>query len=228
MHTHPLLLGAMALFPLAPAAAHAGPFAGPFAEPFGGVGIVADDRLDDVRGGFLLPNGMDIGLGITVDTLIDGRPALSTVLTIDNASNLTIYTGGDMQRQAAATELLVPGPNGPSLVRITQDASPSSGISGRQPIAILPNGAPVPTQWGAVQLTQSDTQSTVFLVGDGLELRHMIGTVTGALVANTGSDRVIDTRVTVDVDIRHSAIPTGAMMLRLDAVLAGAATRGAY
>lgn len=214
----PLLLGAVAFLSFVPAA-HAG---------YDGRRTAPDDRLDAVRGGFLLPNGMDIGLGITVDTLIDGRPALSTVLTIDNASHLTIFTGGDMQQQSSTTGILVAGPNGPSLVRITQDASPASGISGRQPVAVLPNGAPVQTPWGAVQLAQSDGQATVLLIGDGLELRHMIGTATGALVANTVSDRVIDTMVTVDLDIRHSAIPTGAMMLRLDTLLAGAAARGAY
>lgn len=219
MRALPLPLGAMALLFFASAVAHA--------EPFARARMVADGQLDEVRGGFLLPNGMDINLGLTVDTMIDGRPVLSTVMTIDNASHLTIYTGGDMQRQTTATELLVPGANGPSLVRITRDGSSSPGVSGGQAIAILPNGTPVQTPWGAVQLAQSDTQSTVFLAGDGLELRHMIGAVTGALVANTASDRVIDTMVTVDLDIRHSAIPTSAMMLRLESLLGGAAARGA-
>ncbi|WP_375195709.1 hypothetical protein [Sphingobium sp.] len=214
-----LLPGIMALLSLAPAPAHA--------EPFAQAPIVADTRLGDIRGGFLLPNGMDIGLGVTVDTLIDGRLALSTMLSIDDTSHLTVYTGGDMRRQASVTGIRVSGPDGSSLVRITQGAGPSP-VSGGQPIALLPNGAPVATRWGTVQLSQSDAQSTVLLTGDGIELRHMIGSVTGALVANTVSDRVIDTMVTVDLDIRHSAIPTSAMMLRLDALLAGAAARGGY
>lgn len=214
-----LLPGVMALLSLAPAPAHA--------EPFGRAPIVADARLDDIRGGFLLPNGMDIGLGVTVDTLIDGRLALSTVLTVDDASHLAVYSGGDMRQQAATTGIWVSGPDGSSLVHITQDAAPSSG-GGGQPIPLLPNGAPAATPWGTIQLSQSDAQSTVLLTGDGIELRHMIGSVTGALVANTVSDRVIDTMVRVDLDIRHSAIPTSAMMLRLDALLAGAAARGGY
>jgi hypothetical protein len=215
-----LLLGPMAVLSFAPAAAQNGPFAG--------ARTVADGALGDVRGGVLLPNGMDIGLGITVDTRIDGRLVLSTVLTMDDVAHLAVYTGGGAQGQATATMLLVPGPNGPSLVRITQDAPSAPAGSGREPVAVIPNGAPVETQWGSVQLAQSDTQSTVVLAGEGVELRHMIGAVTGALVANTGSNRVIDTMVTIDLDIRHSAIPTGAMMLRLDSLLAGAAARGDY
>ena len=151
-----------------------------------------------------------------------------TVLTIDDSAHLAIYTGGHREPHASTTELLVPGPNGSSLIRITQNAPPASGGSHGQPIAIVPNGAAADTPWGAVHLVQSDTQSTVVLAGNGLELRQMIGTVTGALVANTASDRVIDTMVTFDLDIRHSAIPTSAMMLRLDSLLAGAAARGGY
>jgi hypothetical protein len=220
MRSLPLLLTAIACMSAVPAAARSGPFED--------ARIVADGTLDDVRGGFLLPNGMDIGLGITVDTLVDGRLVLSTVLTVDDIAHLAIYTGGGLQQQDAATLFLVSGPNGPSLLRVTQGTAPAPAGGGQQPITITPNGTPVATPWGAVQLAQSDTQSTVILAGEGLELRHMIGAVTGALIANTAGDRVIDTMVTINLDIRHSAIPTGAMMLGLDTLLTGAAARGAY
>lgn len=220
MRIFAMLLAYVAAIAAAPAAADSGSFEG--------AQIVPDGNLGDVRGGFLLPNGMDIGLGITVDTLVDGRLALSTVMTVDNAANLSIYTGGNMRRQTTTTEFRVPGPNSPTLFRITQDESPSLDGGGKQPIAISPNGAPVATPLGTVQLSQSDTQSTVVFAGEGLELRHMIGAVTGALVANTANNRVIDTMVTVNLDIRHSAIPVGAMMLGLDTLLAGAAARGAF
>lgn len=215
-----LVLGAVAVTTAAQAA---------FAQtaPFEGAPVVTDATLADTSGGFLLPNGMDVRLGITIDTLIDGRPVLSTVLTLDDASHLMVYTGGDVKQQATGTAFLVPGPNGPALVRIAQDTSFARGAGG-QPIAVVPNGGPIQTNWGAVRLEQSDAQSTVFLAGEGIDLRHMIGTATGALVANTANDRVIDTMVTIDIDVRNSAIPTGAMMLRLDALLAGAATRGGY
>ena len=161
------------------------------AAPFAGARAITDDRLEEVRGGFLLPNGMDIDLGITIDTLINGRLALSTALAVDDAAHFQVSTG-------------------------------AGGLT------VQPNGAPVQTPWGAVQLAQSDRQSTVSLTGDRIALNQMIGAATGALVANTGSDRVIDTMVTIDLDIRHSAIPASAAVLRVDTLLAGAAARGAY
>lgn len=221
MRAFTLILGAVTAISCAPTA---------FAQtaPFQGVPVVADDALTDIRGGFLLPNGLDIRLGITIDTLIDGRLALTTVLTLDEVSNLTVYAGGGTSPPASVTEIVVPGPDGASLVRIAQDASFSREGSQGQPIAVRPNGEPVRTQWGNVRLEQSDTQSTVFLAADGLELRHMIGTATGALVANTANDRVIDTMVTIDIDVRGSAIPVGTMMLRLDNLLAGVVARGGH
>ncbi|WP_176593880.1 hypothetical protein [Sphingobium sp. EM0848] len=214
------LLGILTFLSVAPVAVKAA--------PFDSAPIVKDERLATVRGGFLLPNGMDILLGITVDTLINGQRVLSTVMTLDDASHMAVYTGGDVQQQSGTTQLLVPGANGSTLVRITQGDASVPGNGGGQPLAVLPNAAPVETPWGTVQLVQSDGQSTVYLQGDGLQLRQMIGAVTGALVANTANDRVIDTTVTVDLDVRHSAIPTAAMMLRLDNLLAGAATRGGF
>ena len=40
--------------------------------------------------------------------------------------------------------------------------------------------------------------------------------------------KLTDTMVTIDIDVRNSAIPTSTMMLRLDNLLVGAATRGGY
>jgi len=216
------------LFGAAAAAAAFVPAAAAQTAPFEGARVVADDGLASIRGGFELPNGMDIRLGITMDTLVDGRLVLSTVLTLDEVSHLMVYGGGHAGPQTTGTAFLVPGPYGPSLIRFTQDTSFSRGSDGGQPLAISPNGDPVQTQWGTVRLEQTDTQSTVLFAGEGLDLRHMIGTTTGALVANTASDRVIDTMVTIDIDVRGSAIPTSTMILRLDNLLAGAATRGGY
>jgi hypothetical protein len=215
MHALYALVGMLTLCSLAAGSAHASGFEG---RP-----TVADGELDRVRGGFLLPNGMDVGLGITVDTLIDGRAALSTVLTIEDAARLSVYSSGKPATPTSATTLLVPVPGGSSFVRITQDAPSAAEAGGREPVLVSAGGPPVQTPWGAIQLTQAGNQATVSLVGDGIELRHMIGPMTGAMIANTVNDRVIDTMMTVDVDIRNSAIPVAAMALRLDGLLADAA-----
>lgn len=193
------------------------------AQSFEGRPAIADDQLDQVRGGFVLPNGMDVGLGISVDTLINGQLAVSTVLTVDDVAHLSVYSGPKALARDDVSALLVRGPEGGPTVRITQDAPSSRAAAGAQPVALSAGAPPVQTPWGAVQLVQSDTQATVSLVGDGFEVRQMIGGVTGALVANTVGGQVIDTMVTVDVDVRHSAIPAGAMALRLEGVLADAA-----
>lgn len=198
--------------------------------PFPNTASVYDADLDRMRGGFLLPNGMDIAIGIEIDTLVNGALALRTVLTVDQSSTLSIFSGGELaasgQDGGNGASSAVPGL--PS-IRVTQDPSaPPAPGPGQEQLVITPNGPPVTTQWGAVQLQQDSNGAVVVLTGSALELRHMIGTLTGTLVANTANDRVIDTMVTVNVDLRNSAVPIGNSMIRLEPIMLGAAGRGLF
>lgn len=214
MRSLPFLVGTLSLMMAGCGAARA--------QGFHSGRAVADGDLDKVRGGFVLPNGLDVRLGVTVDTLVDGRLALSTLLTVDDVAQLSVYSNPGAGPGSESDPLVVRSTAGGPLVRVTQGALAPSA-QGAQPLAVVAGGVPVQTAFGAVTLAQSDTQATVSLVGEGIEVRHMIGATTGALIANSVGERVIDTMVTVDVDVRNSAIPTGAMVLRLEGVLADAA-----
>ena len=64
------------------------------ATPFGNAARVDDAALDRMRGGFVLPNGMDINVGIQIDTRVDGQLVLRTVLTLGEQGqpNLSVFT----------------------------------------------------------------------------------------------------------------------------------------
>lgn len=183
--------------------------------------IVSDAALDTMRGGFELPNGMDISIGIEVDTLVNGSTVLRTLLTGSDGSTLQVFAGGPT---VVSTD---PGNAGKGLtVHVGSTAATDGSASNGQLVQLTPNGASVVTESGTIHLVQSNGQSTVLLDGNGLALQHMIGALTGAIVANQGSDRTIDTNVTVNLNIQNSAIPIGSMLMRLDNVLAGAGARG--
>ena len=57
------------------------------------------------------------------------------------------------------------------------------------------------------------------LEGDGLDITHLVGNALGSIIANTGSDRAIDTATTVGIDI-NGASPAnlGSAMLRVEAI----------
>jgi hypothetical protein len=174
-----------------------------------------------MRGGFELPNGMDISIGIQIDTLVNGSTVLRTLLTGKDGSTLQVFAGGP---NVVSTD---PGNAGKGLsIHVGSMAQADGSASNGQLVQLVPNGASVVTDSGTVHLVQSKGQSTVLLDGNGLSLQHMIGALTGAIVANQGSDRTIDTNVTVNLNVQNSAIPVGSMLMRLENVLLGAGSRG--
>ncbi len=187
--------------------------------PFKGV-PVSDERLADMRGGFELPNGMDISIGLQIDTLVNGATVLRTLLTGADGSTVQVFTG-------APSMSIEPTNGGKGLqVHLVSAVSSNGATSDGQALQLTPNGASIETDAGSVRLVQSNGQSTVLLDGNGLALQHMIGALTGALVANQASNRSIDTNVTVNLAVQNSAIPIGSMLMRLDSLLLGAGARG--
>lgn len=193
---------------------------------------VSEAALDQVRGGFALPNGMDISVGIEIVTLVNGALALRTVLTSGESGGPSVFTTKNGASAGPAAATLAEGVTaaeipGVGVVRVVEGPiSTPTPADGEQRIELTPNGPPVVTQLGSVQLEQDDRGAVVVLNGNSLELRHMIGNFTGSLVANTANDRTIDTIVTVSVDLHNSAVPIGNAMLRWESVAVDTAGRG--
>jgi hypothetical protein len=180
---------------------------------------VSDAALADMRGGFELPNGMNISIGIQIDTMVNGSTVLRTLLSGTDASKVQVYTTGPSIATGADNA-------GKGLsVNVVSSPTLDGAAANGQALALMPNGASLVTSSGTVRLVQSNGQSTVLLDGNGLSLQHMIGALTGALVANQASNRSIDTNVTVNLSVQNSAIPTSTMLIRLDNLLSSAGVR---
>ena len=193
--------------------------------PFPEAGVVSARDLDAMRGGFTLSNGMDVAIGIQIDTLINGALVLRTVLAADQASTLGVFAGGDgagAHSEPGAVPTGVPG------LSVRLGPANASAGSGPPQILLTPNGPAISSPSGMIALKQDDNGSIVVLNGNGVELRHMIGAITGAIVANTANNRSIDTIVTVNIDLQNSAIPIGNMLIRLEPMVLGAAARGLF
>lgn len=193
---------------------------------FGGASRLEDDALDELRGGFILPNGMDVAVGIDIQTSVNGVLALRTMLTTANAGLPVLFVGdGNASANSAQGGTAVTLPGGGVVRLVDGSASSMEAGPGQQRIEPTANGPAVSTPSGAVQLFNDDSGSQVVLRADSLELRHMVGNFTGSIVANTANDRSITTVVTVNVDLQNSAVPLGNAMLRWDAVATEAASR---
>lgn len=159
---------------------------------------VSDDTLNDMRGGFDLPNGMKVSLGVEMTTYVDQSLILRTVLNVTDVAN-------------SGLQVTVPS-SGANPVIV---GSPSN-----EPIKIE-----IPSDLGMVTVNRNEDGSSVVLKGPDLEVQHLTGNSTGMLIANTLDNRVIDTITTVNVSLDNSAVPVGNMMLRLDSVISDAGGR---
>lgn len=188
---------------------------------------IADGELDRIRGGFVLPNGMDVAVGISIETLVNGILALRTELTATGGAPPAVFigTGGVPVASGAEGAPAIRTSDG-TMIRVSEGAPRRAAeASDQQRVELTSNGPAALTPMGSLQLMQGDSGSTVVLQGDSLELRHMIGRFTGSIVANTANDRTIDTVVTVNVDLQGSTIPLGNAILRLESIAVDAASR---
>lgn len=79
---------------------------------FGNATTLADDQLDQLRGGFTLPNGMDIAIGIDIQTTVNGALALRTMMTNLGTGVPVLFVGEGGASASAGGASASAGPEG--------------------------------------------------------------------------------------------------------------------
>lgn len=193
---------------------------------------VPDRELATMRGGLMLPNGLNVAIGIDIQTRIDGVLALHTIFSSE-AQGVRVFTDGrtspsevpgtvtvetgdpswptvSVSRTPTGTTVTAPAADAPASVNIV--SGPTTGwldASGQTPVPVVANGPAVDASSGSIRLTSDDRGSQVQLVTPTTEIRHLVGQATGAVISNTANDRVIDTVSTVNVNL--VGLPAGLM-----------------
>ncbi|UZK67767.1 hypothetical protein [Sphingomonas sp. M1-B02] len=189
---------------------------------------VPDTLLAQMRGGVELPNGLNVAIGIDIQTRVDGVLVLHTVYTSDGPNaGIRVFTNGTNQ---------VPLPPGATTVRtsssggipiVTVDRSPAgttivpgrsinaSNVNvvnsgpetwpsgqGETPVPVTANGPSVAAAPGAFRIETSDTGAAVILASPSLEIRQLVGSATGIVVANAADNRSIETVSAINVELQ--------------------------
>lgn len=210
-----------------------------------------DAELADLRGGIRLPNGIDAALTIETLTAINGAIVLMTVVKIDSGAPKTTVFAPIEGAEAPAPSPAPIAPGSPSLPTISFDSRNGLHIvpgKGGLPTAVTDNAAPgaqlqgggvpdgltqidmgAPAQSGDGRITASvrgGLQSVELALSD-LQVMHFTGNAFGSAIANSGSDRAIDTQTTVSLDLRNAGPDVlGSAMLRVaDVATEAMATR---
>ena len=190
--------------------------------------VVPDAELARMRGGLQLPNGLDVSIGIDIQTRVNGLLALHTVYANQGpATGVRVFADGPgpvplapatQSVSAAATAgtptLIVDrSPTGTTIIPSTAtpattvnlvNGDPSTWLSGegQTQIPVQPNGPAVATPNGNVSLASTSTGTVVSLQTPTLLVQQLVGQATGVVVANTANNQAIDTVSSVNVDLQ--------------------------
>ncbi len=213
---------------------------------------LTDAELAKVTGKFVLPNGVELALSVTSDTVVNGQLILRTVLTVDRSTQLQVfgrtgqestvaYTGtAESDRAPMPMGVVVEFDRKSGLQTVTPTFSVARGSTvtlgavseepqalGLAALPLLPGGPAISTADGVVSLAaaQNGSQQVTF-VGDQLSVVNLVGQSIATALANTANDRTLDSVTNVAIDVRNLApYQVGMAQLRIDA-LAVDATRG--
>jgi hypothetical protein len=218
------------------------------AQTMPGTAPLTDPELAQATGKFILPNGVEIALTITSDTLLNGQALLRTVLSVDRGATLTVYGRQDGAPAAAGTartassppasaastptgiavafdrhsglQTITPTYAGTAQARVSLGgAATPANAPGLERLLIDAGGPAVRTNDGLVSVDRLANGALVTLTGDHLQASHLVGSTVATALANSGDNRTFDTGTTIAVDLRNAApYQIGAAALRADAL----------
>ncbi|MDB5717675.1 MAG: hypothetical protein JWM38_1102 [Sphingomonas bacterium] len=217
---------------------------------------LADSELAAMRGGFRLPGGIEVALTVRSDTSVDGALLLRSVFSVVNGAPLlqvlapakggeaptigpneaSVARAGDaaaagsnalsVQFDRQNGVVFVPGATAVApTINVTSGARADVDDAGLVLLAAGP--APIETAGGQVTVSALPEGMRVRLEGAGLDVSHLVGAAFGSVIANTASDRTIDTTTTIGLDlgnVRPDLI--GSSMFRVENVAVEAARLG--
>ena len=202
---------------------------------------IPDPVLAQQRGGFRLPNGVEVSMSVRTDTAINGALVLRTVFAADRGTpTVTVYAPRNGATVASGLS--------PATAGAATTGSPTVSFDGRGGIQVTPAvatlavrgagggdvGAALPaglvqvdagavTDNGTIAQAANGLARAVTLQGPDVSVTHLVGTALGSAIANAGSNRTIDTQTSVAIDL-HGAGPdvVGSSLLRVGSVAEGA------
>ena len=180
---------------------------------------VPDAVLAEQRGGVRLPSGIDVIWTVNTATSVNGAVVLQTVVKVDEGP-LRISTYAPANGQAVASAPRDQVADSGIGTRVTYDnqtgimvtQTPTIGVSISsegvdRPLAGLQQvntAGPVATDNGTIRQIAVGNTPAIELQSSDLRVLHLAGNALGTAVANTGSDRTIDTQTTVSLDLRNA------------------------
>lgn len=212
---------------------------------------LTDAELAQVTGKFVLPNGVELALTVTSDTVVNGQLVLRTVFTVDHGSRLQIFgrdgqggelpyavssvSGGAAPRTSSGASIAVDRVAGLTTLTPTFAASPATSVTvgavaqgavpaGLVSVPVVSGGPALATADGTVAVRSLGGGSQVTFTGDRLAVANLVGPSIATAVVNSASNRTLDSVTTITIDARNLApYQVGAAQMRVDSLVTNVA-----
>lgn len=197
-----------------------------------------DQVLAEQRGGIRLPSGIDATWSIDTRTAVNGSVVLQTVVRVDQGSpQVAAYAPNQGENVPLSRQALATTSGGETTVSYDPRSGLTVTTTGRAGSPVIINGSaassgkPIEglqqidprmahaTDNGIIRAVGANGDRGVELVGGDISITHLTGTALGSVIANTGSDRAIDTQTTLTIDLRNAGPDVlGSSMFRVENV----------
>ncbi|MEJ5976712.1 hypothetical protein WG901_08705 [Novosphingobium sp. PS1R-30] len=199
---------------------------------------VADEELAQMRGGFSLPNGIDVALAVQTQTTIDGAIVLRTVFQAsEGPASFAAYVPAAGQNAADANVSQKAQTSSTTPVAIEFDNRNGFRFSPGVPLPVVGSGSqsekiaegtpagfseigangPTVTSAGVVTLSKIGSSYTATLDDTMLRVTHLAGQAFGSIVANSADNKAIDVETTIDLNLSGASPDVlGSAMFRVE------------
>jgi hypothetical protein len=196
-------------------------------------------ELAEQRGGFRLPNGIDVAIAVQTDTLVDQTLVLRSVYTIDRGpptvrawtandpaapTTTSTVSSGTQQNVSPVVSYdsrngiqVTPGFGSPSV--IIRTGSPHIEVDAAALREIPLDGSVVAAPAGTITQAVRNGIQSVRLESTDLAITHLAGSAIGSIIENSGSGRVIDTVTSVAIELGNAGPDKlGSAMPRVESI----------
>jgi hypothetical protein len=178
---------------------------------------VSDAELEGMRGGFVLPGGVDVSIAVQSDTRVNGVLMLRSVFVAHQGPPvLSVF--GRTDPATGVTQTTSPGTASTTSITVGKGAAAGigEGQDGLSKLDLAPGGA-VEAAGGIVRIEKHGSVGTqIVLSSTTLDVRHLVGQAYGTIAANSGNDVAIDTSTTINLDVQNATpLNIGSAMLRV-------------
>lgn len=165
---------------------------------------MSEAELADSRGGFALPNGVEVALGVAISTAVNGQRLIETRMTmVGNRVEIGSVVNQALAEALAAETAAAKGAQ-PAMAAQSAAVAPEAIADTAPPVQTPQQVAAAAAPPAVTQVTDTGSSYQVSVTLPTLSVQHFVGESFGSIIANSGDGRVIDHSANIDISLSNA------------------------